>query len=172
MGNGWVQAFFHLWDQQCSGWTSIECIMYCADVLCIFTMALERSSCRSFILQILGIMLVILFRHLFYFVPFIYTVVILGKFSLVIYLIYPEAESKLLSTYISLLHHSQHKVHHSFVQSRITKEDLCDHAWEYRFTIVSFILVKLPPFFFSFYGLIWHCIFKFFLWLLLYSWLC
>jgi hypothetical protein len=114
-------------------------------------------------------MLVILFRHLFYFVPFIYTVVILGKFSLVIYLIYPEAESKLLSTYISLLHHSQHKVHHSFVQSRITKEDLCDHAWEYRFTIVSFILVKLPPFFFSFYGLIWHCIFKFFLWLLLYS---
>lgn len=147
MGNGWVQAFFHLWGQQCSGWTSIECIMYCADVLCIFTMALERSSCRSFILQILGIMLVILFSHLFYFVSFIYTVVMLGKFSLVIYLIYPEAESKLLSTYISLFHHSQHKIHHSFVQSRITKEDLCDHAWEYRFTIVSFFLAKLPPFF-------------------------
>jgi len=23
-------------------------------------------------------------------------------------------------------------------RSRITKEDLCDHAWEYRFTLVSF----------------------------------
>ena len=133
---------------------------------------LKRSSCRSSILQILGIMLVILFTRLFYFVSFIYTVVIVGKFSLVIYLIYPEAESKLLSTYISVLHHSQHKLHHSFVQSRITKEDLCDHAWEYRFTIVSFLLNCL--FFLVWilnYELIWHCIFKFFLWLLLYNWL-
>uniref|UniRef100_A0A452YCA0 Uncharacterized protein n=1 Tax=Aegilops tauschii subsp. strangulata TaxID=200361 RepID=A0A452YCA0_AEGTS len=24
-------------------------------------------------------------------------------------------------------------------RNRITKEDLCDHAWEYRFTIVSFL---------------------------------
>lgn len=52
------------------------------------------------------------------FVSFVYTAVTVEKFSLVIYLIYPEAESKLLSIFhISLLHHSQYELYHSFAES-------------------------------------------------------